>query len=181
MSDPITPEEGNPKLFVWVQIVTTVSVVAGLILVAWELQQSRTLAEAALVQTRLIEIAQDSTALYGERSADSLALACTNPDEMTHADRLVVHANFMNSMRRIYSAKRLLHDAGIDFDWRYIMQGQIRLIAQFESGRIWLQNRLGNTQWWGDAELTAAIDAEIPKAFSDIPRSCAAIFDLFES
>ena len=90
-------------LSTWVQIVTGVAVVVGLVLVIVELRQVQTLSRAQLSSDAMIQRTNIQMALAGENAAAALAKACIDPeslrpDEMRTLDAYL-YARYLSILR----------------------------------------------------------------------------------
>ena len=163
-----------PWLSITLQLVATVGVLAGVGVVVYELQQTRTLVQAEISQARMIEFNNDQAALYGENGAEALAKACLTPDELTDAEKLVVDTVFWNFMRRAYSAKRLFDISGLNPNWKLILRLQLEMVLSYPMGEKWLDQYTSI-----DFEIREAV-LELRPSLSESNRSCRDIYNAFE-
>lgn len=89
------------RINVWIQIFTSLSVIAGFGLVAWQLQLTRTSITAQYALLNISDASADQNSVYGENAAEVLAKACFNPSEMSNADLIVLQHYFSNKLYRI--------------------------------------------------------------------------------
>lgn len=85
----------------WVQVVTGIAVFVGLILVVWELQQSREATMSQLSSDHYQISGQQRAAMYGENAAAVLAKACENPNDLTHAEYWILDAFYTDALSRL--------------------------------------------------------------------------------
>ena len=71
---------------IWARVLSAIAVVIGLILVVWELQQTRTLARAQLLHASLTDSYQYFLTRMGEESSAVHVKACLTPELMTDTE-----------------------------------------------------------------------------------------------
>jgi hypothetical protein len=86
----------------WLTALTNIAVLAGLVLVAYELNQNSDLARTSLVnQGNAIE--NDlGLGLMGGRTAEVIALSIECPEKMNYADFVVIDAYLFTAMNGVY-------------------------------------------------------------------------------
>ena len=146
----------------WIQILTSIAVLAGLGLVIWELRQARTLTQVELSQHTMSDITQDFSSLYGDQGAEALTRACFFPDKMTETDAVILDFFFWNQTYRARRLKLQVDVAGFNPRWKRAAEFSAKYIAGYPQGKKWLR-KFEST----DAELQAvfrdsADKAEIP-------------------
>jgi hypothetical protein len=112
---------------VWVQILTSLSVIAGFGLVLWQLQLTR---ETAIDQYALLNVSDasaDLNSVYGENAAEALAKACFNPGEMSNADLIVLQHYFVNKSYRIVNVFWQSQFSGDEEGWKVPAAGFYRI------------------------------------------------------
>ncbi len=125
------------------QALTVVSVLAGLGLVVWELQQARELAFAQLaVDAHAIDV-QEVVALLGESPAEVLAKSC-DAETLSKTELEVLHASFQIDVLRA-SRLRWINESGYgEFEWEE--GAKISFLRVFDSQR--------GRDWWRDSTET---------------------------
>lgn len=78
----------------WARVLSAVAVTIGLVLVIWELQQTRTLARAQLLHDSFTDSYHYFLTRMGENSSEVHVKACLNPQEMSNAE---IAVNFADS------------------------------------------------------------------------------------
>jgi hypothetical protein len=90
----------------WIELLTAFVIVAGLIVVVWELRQSRALAKADLATQAYGQIQGHWQGLLGEHPAAIVAKACSEPKELSDEEVGVYWAHlqmqFFNMHRNVY-------------------------------------------------------------------------------
>jgi hypothetical protein len=153
-----------------VQLGTLVALLVGVLLVVWELRQTRDIARIQIAAAGSEQYSQRVQAMMGEESAAALARACDTPRELTTEDLIVLehlHTELLNNLRSAYAIERLADDMAV-FDWR-AWKGNFRRIFATEFGRWWFAS-LASVE----PEIRAAADAFL--AESGTP-DCRAHFD----
>jgi len=124
----------------WIQITTGLTVLVGVALVIWELNQTRDLVYTQITQDTMSDYSQDNVARYGEGASSALYRACLEPENLQPQDFFVLDAYFRNQISRIMRLKMPGDIAGYDSNWRnsglYIMN----TVLQFPMGKAWLAN-----------------------------------------
>ena len=132
------------SLSVWIQLLATIAVLAGLALVVWELRQAHELARLQYASESQSDQANQRLALQGESVYETLVRACYTPDELTREDAVMLDAYF-NSQMGILGRMLMGRDiAALDNNWREIGRRQLRLIVRFPQGEKWVRS----DYWW---------------------------------
>jgi len=124
---------------VWIQILTSVSVILGFGLVVWQLQLTR---DSIAVQFPLFNISDasaDLSAVYGENAAEVLAKACFQPDAMSNSDRVVLQHYFSNKIYRIYNVYWQSGFNTTDDAWKYPASSFLSTILMYPQGAGFLK------------------------------------------
>lgn len=122
-----------------IQVGTLISVVLGLGLVLWELQETRQLVQVQVTQDGLAALGADVSAYYGDHAPQALARACFTPQEVSEEDMLVLHYLWGNRMLQPFRRRIHARVGGFDIDWRSGVRRSVSDIAMFPAGRAWLQ------------------------------------------
>jgi len=132
----------NSRVFAVVQIVTGLTVVLGLILVTFELQQTRELTRSQLVQEQLTLGMTEYIARYGENVGEHIAAACTESDTLGAEGAVVLDAVFNFQMWWVAKLKLRIDQGlgGSALSWEEEALRRIRYIAGFPQGKAWLEN-----------------------------------------
>ena len=126
----------------WVQIVTGITIVIGLFLVFWELQQARELAKAQLISDNVANVVAHRTALMGENPADIINKACVQPGDLTGQDIEVLNAYFWNLLSTPMNIRSIGVATGLytPDEWQSYYPGLFSVIAGIPYGRYWWRN-----------------------------------------
>ena len=94
------------KLAKWMESLAALAIVAGLILVVWELKQNRALAEADLTTQAYGQIQSSWLTFVGEDSSAVVTKACLEPKELSDAEVGIYWAHiqlqYFNMTRNVY-------------------------------------------------------------------------------
>ena len=122
----------------WVQIITGISVVVGLVLVIWELQQSRDVAIAQLTSDAIGQAIQIDLAETGENPNIALTKACEDPSSLTNEDLTVLQGYYFAQL--VYILRGLLVEqrsglyTGVWIEAAYARFGSV---FSTQPGRVW--------------------------------------------
>jgi hypothetical protein len=96
----------------WIQLITGVSVLIGLGLVVWELQQSRDAILSQLSSEYYQIRAQERSAVFGEDAANALAKACNRPADLSESELVVLDHVYGGRIAQIERMMRLRDRGG---------------------------------------------------------------------
>ena len=126
----------------WLQLAASIAVLAGLVLVVFELRQSRAIAEAQIISDSFAIGAANVSTVLGERAADVLARACTAPESMSHEDLVIAKYYYVHRIALVRRLASISVGTGVyaDSNWREYARN-IVLPEVFDSavGRAWWQ------------------------------------------
>lgn len=129
----------STTLINWVQIITGIAVVLGLVAVIWELQQSRSAAIAQLKSDGWSTSAQADMAVAGENPKAVLAKACDDPRSLSNEDLWALQGYYFaqtNIIRRTFDIYQRTGLYG-DEDWTDAARGRFDQVFFSRPGRIW--------------------------------------------
>ena len=124
----------------WLQLLTLLSVVAGVALVVWELQQTRAMTLTELVHGTITDIQTDRSANYGENLAHVQYKACFEPSELTHSEAFILGAFFDNQIGRVNRYKVQADLGGFETSWRHLGSYEVREVLSYPQDRAWLKH-----------------------------------------
>ena len=126
------------KIQNWIQLVTSIAVIVGLILVVYELQQARDLAQAQLTMDNYAIQASMLNTMKGESPSKSKATACINPSALTPEDMEVLSAYYQQLLFRTIYINQINKGSGLlDSNWEWIIERNFKIILQTDYGRAW--------------------------------------------
>ena len=124
-----------------VQIITLLSVLAGVGLVMWELEQNRSLVRQEMFSEGTISNRESSLSLAGENPAVVLAKACENSEELTVEDWMILNFVFSETMETV-NRMRLLEGGLYPVNtWEAnLLEGRFGFIFSTAAGRAWWES-----------------------------------------
>lgn len=127
------------KLNTRLQILASVGVIVGLLIVAYELKQTKDLTQAQIMDQTYTDLRASFQNLMGENPSVSIVRACYNPSELTSED--VVVLNGYLSEQRVQIIRWYMLDQVGDFgiNWRVAGLEPYRTIFATEFGRAWFR------------------------------------------
>ncbi|MGK0223109.1 MAG: hypothetical protein ACI9ON_002352 [Limisphaerales bacterium] len=152
----------SDKLIAWVQILTGLTVILGLGLVVWELQQSRSVARAELTSAGADLVAQKYLADLGENPARTYAKACEDPQSLSSEELSILDAAYEFTMVRAVRGYRIHQRTGLYEEWSALADASFRRIATIPGYVYWQRKRIGQPkaiQQRGDTVLNAAMES----------------------
>lgn len=128
----------------WIQIVSGVVLVVGVILVLVQLEQTERLTLAELAATYFAEQANQAAAVAGEEPMRTLALLCDDEREITLADAHVIHALFLHRLQMGVNSGVTAYLGGfVDTESSEFSNEALReslsIVVATEQGRRWLE------------------------------------------
>ena len=131
----------SSKLFNIVQLIASIGLIVGIILVIWELRQAREIAKAEAVAASFAQYTQRVQTMMGENSAAAVAKACDYPDELTTEEMIILNRYYnevINNMRHTLLTQSVSGDLAV-FDWRQWAHNYGD-VFDTEYGRWWWQD-----------------------------------------
>ncbi|MEE2824336.1 MAG: hypothetical protein VYD91_05705 [Pseudomonadota bacterium] len=128
-----------------VQLITALAVVVGVFLVIYELQLTREMTYAQMVQDRIGNSIQETTNVYGENVADALEKACYNPEAISRSDAIILESYFENKLWEVYRAYALVNIGKFDTEnigsnsFENMSRNYVTRVLAYESGRSYLK------------------------------------------
>lgn len=122
----------------WMTVAANVGVLAGLIVVSYELNQNTKLARAALINDgNAFENALWADMMGGEPS-DVIAMAVECPEQMTYADFMAMDAFLFTSMNIVYRFYEIAQEGLFTTsDWKTEVENYAHWYLGNEFGRSW--------------------------------------------
>jgi hypothetical protein len=122
----------------WVQTITGIAIVAGLVLVVLELQQNSDAVRSQLSNDGFQIYTDFGTAVLGEDAAEVIAKACEAPSELTTADLVILDFFYSELERRTLRLKTLEERGGFYGDeWRTNELGNWTMLFETSVGRAY--------------------------------------------
>ena len=122
----------------WVQGIAAIAVIAGLVLVIWELRQSRQVATAQLTSDAMSQTLQLDLSQVGDDPKVALARACQDPNSLTIEDLVVLRSYYIATVGVVFRAF-LIEQRSELYEGIWIDAGEGRFPDVFYSraGRLW--------------------------------------------
>lgn len=149
----------NRSLFDFVQVVTGLAVVVGLVLVILQLQQTNEIANKQ--QMNVVRAGYDTVTMseIGEILPDSLARACEDPENLTGSDLIALNAYYLSHLMYVlYAHGEEGSEISSPIPWEGYAEGSFGAIFFTTPGQAW---------WKGQLESDWA-HARIPKEVIDL-------------
>ena len=153
MEENQEPPEREKSWLSPLQLLTNLAVVAGILVLIFELNQTRELAQVQTVDNAYLAAMSRNLALLGETPQESIAKAIFKPSEITEED-VVVLTQYYTAI--VVSWRRLKDDRAIGYfggGWEDVVAEEaFNFNTQF-GRRWWLSYRQ-----FGDAEIIGVVD-----------------------
>jgi hypothetical protein len=130
--------DDNTRLSNWFQIISNVAIIVGLGLVIYELNQSKQLAYASMVDQRTARMSARYLAMMGEDPRATLTRAALYPSELVEEDAATLEALYTDitlNWQNLCFTSRLLR---IDRSCEPVIENEVRRFFSSAPGRIWL-------------------------------------------
>lgn len=124
----------------WIQSISAIAILIGLVFVVLELEQNREAMQAQLTNDGYQMLVQTQSSLLGESPVDVLAKACDAPDTLTTADFILLDRYYFQLVQTQVSRLQHLGSRGRAFyppDYWKTMIGPWRAIFSTSVGREW--------------------------------------------
>jgi hypothetical protein len=122
----------------WLTLTANVALLAGLVLVAYELNQNRSLARMELINQGNVAQNQVWAILMGELPGEVIARAIECPEEMTYADFMGMDAFLYTSMNALYRNYELAEEGIFTAEeWRQSVETYASWYLGNPFGRAW--------------------------------------------
>jgi hypothetical protein len=154
----------------WMQVGSSVAVVVGIVLLVFELQQQRELAQAQfIIDTNALRMASD-IAVLGEDMGEVMARACFHPDSLSESDLVKLDRYFslrLGGINTIHDAETLA-DAS-EPTWPRRLGFELERIWRIEAGRTWWRDQKHRP--WGEHIFEVSQEME-EEGYLDDPVEC---------
>ena len=123
----------------WLHIISNLAIIAGLLIVVFELNQSRNLAYGQILTDEMTRFNDRHLALMGDDPRDAIVKSALSPDELLPQDAATLDAYYSSIIWNWYSMLRSSEVTGIDRRWRVNVADQAREHFSTQPGRRWLK------------------------------------------
>jgi len=146
----------------WLTPLANVALLAGLVLVAYELNQNRALARMDLVNEGNVVQNQIWANLMGEVPGDVIARAIECPEEMTYADFMAMDAFLFTSMNTLYRNYELAEEGIFTAEeWRQSVETYASWFLGNPFGRAWWTEE---ARTFFPSEFASYVDEQVSSA-----------------
>lgn len=122
----------------WLSLIANFSILAGLVLVAFELNQNSELARVALINDENAAVNELMTSMMGENASDVLAKAMECPAQMSYADYMAVDSYLYTSMNIVYRNYEISKEGLFtNSEWKADVANYAHWYLDSEFGRAW--------------------------------------------
>lgn len=123
------------KLSDWFQVAASIGVIIGLILVAFELEQSRVSDRRDLVDQNFTEAITHDRSFIGEEVYKAWTVACMQPEELTPEHAAILIRYFSSQAKHVTRYKVLsdIYDEG--YPWQLVARAEYGDMLSLEHGR----------------------------------------------
>ena len=103
----------------WLSLIASVGILAGLVLVAIELNQNTDQLRLQLVFQTTQKLFENNRDLLGENPTPTIAKSITNPEDLTYEEFLIASSFVLNQLNE-WEDRYFIHEAGLisDRDWK---------------------------------------------------------------
>ena len=130
----------SDRLNRWLSLGANVGLLAGLVLVACEINQNSQLARAQLINEGNVALSHVWSNLMGENPTQAIARSVERPHEMSFSDFLVVDAYLFSSFNLLYRNYELAREGIFGMrDWQQGVDGYAAWFLGNPFGRAWWQ------------------------------------------
>ena len=128
----------SSRLSNWISLIANVSILAGLILVAYELNQNSQLARIALINDGSAFENQLWTEMMGDIPGDVIAKAVECPELLTYSDFMAMDAFLFTSINIVYRNYEIAQEGLFTkSDWKGEVENYAHWYLDNEFGRAW--------------------------------------------
>jgi hypothetical protein len=126
------------RALAWMQVLSAVGVLIGIVLVILQLQQNENLLRLQLATELRINRDADRNVIRGETYSETLAKLSGDPQKLTDAELHQFQAHAVSIYEELH-LRRMLFDEGVfEGDWREWLTEERCLLFDNATGRAWL-------------------------------------------
>ncbi len=154
-----------PKLSSWAPVLANVALLAGMLLVAYEINQNSQLARVALVNEGNVASNQFWANVMGENPAHVISMAVECPESMSYADYIAMDAYLFTGMNFLYRNYELAKEGIFEVeDWQALVEGYTGWYLGNPFGRAWWDEE---GQYFFDDEFVIHVDKQLEGTVED--------------
>ena len=149
----------SDRLNRWLTLGANVGILAGLILVAVQIQQNSQLVRMQLVNEGNLSSNEIWVSATGEKPLEAIAKSIENPEELTFAEFLVVDLYLFSNMNLLYRSYELAREGIFDAaDWQSSVEALAPYFIANKFGRIWWREE---ASLFFSPEFSAFVDKQL--------------------
>ena len=126
------------RALAWMQVLSAVGVLIGIVLVILQLQQNENLLRLQLATELRINRDADRNVIRGETYSETLAKLSGDPRKLTDAELHQVQAHAVSIYEELHRRRRLFDEGVFEGDWRAWLTVERCLLFDNATGRAWL-------------------------------------------
>ena len=123
----------------WLQIFSNLAIIAGLMIVVFELNQSKDLAYGQILTDEMTRFNDRHLTLMSDDPREAVVKSVLNPETLSPQDAVTLDAYYQSIVWNWYSMLRVSEVAGIERSWRSNVADQARDHFSTQPGRRWLK------------------------------------------
>jgi len=149
-------------------LVANIGILAGMVLVAFEIRQNSDLLRLQFINDDLLATADSETPMLGEDPANVLMRSIYSPDDLTYSDYRVIDAYLTRKMELLVRRYRLGQEGILEVDaWKTVGFAYSWFFG-YEIGRLWWKHE-GRSAYGHIPELVAHVDKVVDGLGADGP------------
>ncbi len=154
------------KLNDWLQVAANVGIIAGLVLVGFQLKQNSDLLKTQMMYEESNRAIDIETQVVGELGAEAWAKSITDPKNLSLSEQRVVEALLWSYTEQL-RATHMLAELGLlsDADWRQRVESDSAFYLANPYGRTWWRQYSKNDSY--PADVVDAVNERLAKVDTD--------------
>ena len=132
----------------WIQIISSIAIVVGLVIVVFELNQNSIHQRAQLTHDDYVNLHTHMYTLMGENPAAVIAKARTSPQELSEEERIVVDAHLFSQYLFLESYEYIEQMGVFADDWKDVVPVVIKKYFDYPYARSWWQRESTAGRKW---------------------------------
>ena len=121
----------------WLQVSANLGILAGLVLVGFQMQQNTNLLKTQLIYDESSRYIQNERLMQGENPAEVWAKSIESPSELTLAEQRIIESIIWVSVEEWRSAYALAKIGLLDDEWKTRVTNEAGFLLGNEYGRAW--------------------------------------------
>jgi len=121
----------------WLQIASNIGILAGLVLVCFQLEQNNELLKTQVMTDESRRVAEQEWILVGEEGARVWAKSMDHPNDLDLQEQRIMEAIFYSELESWNHIRRLSTQGLVDIDWTARIFGEAGYYLGYPYGRAW--------------------------------------------